>query len=71
MTYDLSCDFLKLLTSCRPTVSTSDPRAAAGVDGTSLVFYERASQFSACLDSPSGSFVCAVVARWSRWISGV
>jgi hypothetical protein len=44
-THDLSCDFLRLLTSCRPTFSTSDSRVAAGVEGTSLVFYRRASQY--------------------------
>jgi hypothetical protein len=51
MTYDLSWDFLKLSTSRWPTVSASEPRAGAGVDGTSLVFYRQKSQYSASLDS--------------------
>ena len=45
MTYDLSCDLLRLSTRRWPTVSTSEPRAGAGVDGTSLVFYRQAGQY--------------------------
>lgn len=45
MTYDLSCDLLRLSTRRWPTVSTSEPRAGAGVDGTSLVFYRQMGQY--------------------------
>jgi hypothetical protein len=66
--YDLSCDFLKLLTSWRPTVSNDCVRGAVGVcagagEGTSLLFCEGVSQFCLSLvGAIVATVICAVVA---------